>query len=83
MVQIKETSKEEKIAMYMKLPKKQLIEMLIECNRILGMVSPKITHFNQHTNINTIPCPHNFVQKDSQWKSCTHCGHIVPLQQEN
>ena len=28
-------TKDEQLAMYMKLPKKQLAEMLVECNRIL------------------------------------------------
>lgn len=24
---------------------------------------------------------HNFIQKDTYWKSCTHCGMIAPLGQ--
>lgn len=35
MVNVIEQSHEEKMAMYMKLPKKQIIEMLINCNQIL------------------------------------------------
>ena len=35
MVQVIEMTKEEKLAMYMKLPKKQLAEMLYECNRLM------------------------------------------------
>ena len=35
MLQIVEQTKEEKIAMYMKLPKKQIVEMLINCNNIV------------------------------------------------
>lgn len=34
-MQIVEQTHEEKIAMYMKCTKKELIEMLIECNRLL------------------------------------------------
>ena len=33
--QVVEMTHDEKVAMYMKLTKKQLIEMLIECNRLL------------------------------------------------
>ena len=35
MLQIVEQTKEEKMAMYMKLPKKQIAEMLINCNDII------------------------------------------------
>jgi hypothetical protein len=28
-----------------------------------------------------LPCNHNFVQKDTYWKSCTHCGFLAPLWQ--
>ena len=35
MLQIVEQTKEEKMAMYMKLPKKQIAEMLISCNDII------------------------------------------------
>ncbi len=35
MIQIAEQTHEEKVAMYMALPKKKIIDMLIECNRIL------------------------------------------------
>lgn len=29
----------------------------------------------------SLPCHHNFIQKDTYWKSCTHCGMIAPLWQ--
>ena len=29
----------------------------------------------------SLPCYHNFIQKDTYWKSCTHCGMIAPLGQ--
>ena len=35
MYKVAEQTKDEQLAMYMKLPKKQLAEMLVECNRIL------------------------------------------------
>lgn len=28
-----------------------------------------------------LPCHHNFIQKDTYWKSCTHCGMLAPLGQ--
>ena len=35
MLQVIEQTREEKIKMYMKIPKKALIEMLINCNEII------------------------------------------------
>jgi hypothetical protein len=29
----------------------------------------------------SLPCHHNYIQKDTYWKSCTHCGMIAPLWQ--
>lgn len=29
----------------------------------------------------SLPCYHNFIQKDTYWQSCTHCGMIAPLGQ--
>jgi hypothetical protein len=26
----------------------------------------------------SLPCHHNFFQKDTYWKSCTHCGMLAP-----
>lgn len=31
--------------------------------------------------IGSLPCQHYFIQKDTYWKSCTHCGMLVPLGQ--
>jgi urease beta subunit len=44
MMQIVEQTHEEKLAMYMKLPKKQLAEMLIECNTLLDKHGVIITN---------------------------------------
>jgi hypothetical protein len=41
MFQVKEQTDEEKMAMYMKLPKKEIIKMLIECNKILTNIINK------------------------------------------
>jgi hypothetical protein len=45
MVQRVELTREQKIAIYMKLPKKELVEMLINCNNIIAQLtgSGKIT----------------------------------------
>src|ERR1035437_4960130 len=40
MVQATQQTDEEKMAMYMKLPKKQIIKMLIQCNKILDLRQP-------------------------------------------
>lgn len=40
MLQIVEQTKEEKMAMYMKLTKKQIAEMLINCNDIVTALTP-------------------------------------------
>lgn len=29
----------------------------------------------------SLPCHHNYIQKDTYWISCTHCGMIAPLGQ--
>ena len=47
MYQIIETTKEEKVKMYNKLSKKELIEMLIEANRNLNNRQPIITYPDQ------------------------------------
>jgi len=32
-----------------------------------------------YTTIGSLSCNHNFIAKDSYWKSCTHCGTIEPI----
>lgn len=29
----------------------------------------------------SLPCHHNYIQKDTYWKSCTNCGMLAPLGQ--
>lgn len=57
----------------MKLPKKELIEMLIQANKIIE--SKPITY----SIIDSPTCHHYFVQSDPYWKKCNHCGMIEPL----
>jgi hypothetical protein len=40
MYQVVKQTHEEKVEMYMKLGKKELVDMLIECNRMLEVVLP-------------------------------------------
>lgn len=80
-MQIIQQTDEEKMAMYMKLPKKKIIEMLIQCNKILDSRYGVNENFAQPAVISSLPCHHNFIQKDPYWKSCTHCGTIAPLRQ--
>jgi len=51
MLQIIEKSHEEKVKMYMKLPKKELIEMLIKANKTLSNRPLIITYPPQPTDI--------------------------------
>jgi len=45
--QVKPLTKEEQEEIYMKLPKKDLIKMLIECNRIINSMSPIVVPIEQ------------------------------------
>ncbi len=45
MYQVVQQTREEKIKMYMKCSKKELAEMLVECNRLLDLLAlPKVMH---------------------------------------
>lgn len=48
MMQVIETSHQEKVDMYMMLDKEQLIEMLIESNRLLGVMSNRVGKSNMY-----------------------------------
>lgn len=48
MVQIVEQTHEEKLAMYMKLSKKELVEMLISCNDFIRMQKPTVAYVCEH-----------------------------------
>lgn len=52
MIQTVELSHEQQVAMYMKLPKKRLIQMLIEANRIINM-EPVIPNLNPEDTLYT------------------------------
>ena len=33
----------------------------------------------QPTVSGSLPCHHNFIQINTYWKSCTHCGMLAPF----
>lgn len=73
MMQILEQTDEEKMAMYMKLEKEEIISMLIQTHKVLDSLLPRV-----HVLPYISTCTHNFRQSDSMWKSCIDCGKIVP-----
>lgn len=50
MVQIVEMTHDEKVRMYNKLSKREIIEMLIECNRIISAMPTTVYTLPQTTN---------------------------------
>jgi hypothetical protein len=69
------------------------IESLIECytKPLQEQITKLQTELEELKKVNSIssnpvlaeglPCHHNYIQKDTYWKSCTHCGMIAPLGQ--
>lgn len=51
MLQIVEQTHEEKVKMYMKLPKKKIVEMLIACNTIFASYDPIYENDKEAQNI--------------------------------
>ena len=45
MLQIIKQTKEEQFNMYMQLPKEEIANMLIECNRLLDIYTENLTYF--------------------------------------
>ncbi len=66
MIQIIELTHAQKVKMYMKLPKKEIIEMLIECGRVLETITPYISD-HQFTLSN--PPPNNLKPEKGKLKS--------------
>lgn len=42
-MQVVPQTDEEKLRMYMKMPKKKIAEMLVNCNRLLEQIQPTVT----------------------------------------
>ena len=56
MLQILEQTHEEKVKMYMKSTKLELIEMLIQCNLILDSRPVEYFNINEETETKPLPC---------------------------
>ena len=50
-LQVVEQTHEEKVSMYMKCTKKQLVDMVIECNRILSLITPTVKYDKSHIKL--------------------------------
>ena len=48
------------------------------CKELEGVIAEAL---RQQPVSGSLLCHHNFIQKDTYWKSCTHCGMLAPLGQ--
>ena len=80
MMQVIEMTHSEKVEMYQMVEKDKLIEMLIEANNVINRLT-EAKNLRIADVSGSFPCHHNYIQKDTYWKSCTHCGMIAPLGQ--
>ena len=80
MMQVIEMTHSEKVEMYQMVEKDKLIEMLIEANNVINRLT-EVKNLRIADVRGLLPCHHNYIQKDTYWKSCTHCGMIAPLGQ--
>jgi hypothetical protein len=77
MLQVVEQTKEEKVAMYMKLSKKELVAMLIENQRINDeiLAKPTITITGEPATSNWVNYCNNFEREPKCTANiCKHCG---------
>ncbi len=80
MVQIIEQTREEKLAMYMKLPKKEIAEMLINCNDLIHT----LTKNNKYTSpismnewvCDSCGCRPNVIYATNKGRFCEKCKPI-------
>jgi hypothetical protein len=77
MLQIVDQTKEEKMAMYMKLPKKQIAEMLINCNNIITTLTQVKNCFIPdgmgELTCDSCGCHPNVIYKTSKGRFCERC----------
>ncbi|HMT02310.1 MAG TPA: hypothetical protein PKD00_03220 [Burkholderiales bacterium] len=73
MYQIKESSDEEMKEIYKKFKKKELIEMLIEANKQLNLVTSIPINYDF-----TLNCNHLFKHIGPYWKTCSRCNGVFP-----
>ncbi len=79
-MQVIEMTHSEKVEMYQMVEKDKLIEMLIEANNVINRLT-EAKNLGIADACGSLPFYHNFIQKDTYWKSCTHCGLLAPLGQ--
>lgn len=78
MVQVVEQTHEEKVKMYNKLPKKELINMLINCNNMIKSLTENKTIVMPLSSVktfDTVEHKHFFVERDSII-TCSTCGEF-------
>ena len=46
---------------------------------ILEAMERYADQFRKQDGGGSLPCHHHFIQKDTYWKSCAHCGMLAPL----
>ena len=80
MIQIIQQTDEEKMAMYMKLPKKKIIEMLIQCNKILEnkmeVIDTNYVQSDEEIQSAKLNCDHNPIDT-GQWYECSKCRIVL------
>ena len=81
MIQVIEQTHEQKMAMYMKMPKKKIAEMLIQCNLIIDAQSRAGEYFVQPVVSGQVCSQHIPMFKEGQVfsgaNSCIKCGQIL------
>lgn len=73
MIQKVEQTKEEKMAMYMKLPKKQVVEMLINCNDIITALTQAKNAVMGELSCDSCGCHPNTLYTTSKGRFCERC----------
>lgn len=80
MIQIIQQTDEEKMAMYMKLPKKKIIEMLIQCNKLLEnkmvVINTNCVQSDEEKKSYKLNCDHNPIDT-GQWYECSKCRIVL------
>lgn len=76
MMQIIEQTDEEKMAMYMKMPKKKIIEMLIQSNKFINSLTPQASFISSKQDVIKLVCDHNKMSRQKEIIcTCDKCGH--------
>ena len=71
MVRVIKQTKEDKMAMYMKLPKKQIAEMLFNCNDLIAKKAE-----NYDVTCDSCGCHPNTIYQTNKGRFCERCKPI-------